>query len=90
MLLIIVPVVMKHVQSISSSVTLVRRYDNHASEYESYILVVHSELSNSTQWNVPKPLEKPRPPDPTVVQSHSEIHKHPAYPAPEPQQALLL
>ncbi|GKA52602.1 hypothetical protein Tco_0745917 [Tanacetum coccineum] len=68
-----VPIVMKPVQSMSSSVTPVRRYGNHASGYESYMLVVHSELPNSTQQNVPKPLGKQGPPDPTVVQSHSEI-----------------
>ncbi|GJV14462.1 hypothetical protein Tco_1359785 [Tanacetum coccineum] len=67
-----VPVVMKHVQSMSSSVTLVRRYGNPASGYESYVLAVHSELPNSTQWNVYKPLGKRGPPDPTVMQSHSE------------------
>ncbi|GKA98220.1 hypothetical protein Tco_0826114, partial [Tanacetum coccineum] len=50
--------VMKPVQSMSSSVTPVRRYGNPASGYESYILAVHSELPNSTQRNVPKPLEK--------------------------------
>ncbi|GJW40390.1 hypothetical protein Tco_0066235 [Tanacetum coccineum] len=61
-----------HVQSMSSSVTPVRRYGNPASGYESYMLAVHSELPNSTQQNVPKPLGKPGPPDPTVVQSHSE------------------
>ncbi|GKG42555.1 hypothetical protein Tco_0476853, partial [Tanacetum coccineum] len=53
-----VPVVMKHVQSMSSSVTPVRRYGNPASGYESYMLAVHSELPKSTQWNVPKPLGK--------------------------------
>ncbi|GJR54520.1 hypothetical protein Tco_1405041 [Tanacetum coccineum] len=70
--------VMKHVQSMSSSVTPVRRYGNLASEYESYMLAVHSELPNLTQWNVPKPLGKPRPPDPIVMQSHSET----VYPRP--------
>ncbi|GKC60428.1 hypothetical protein Tco_1088026 [Tanacetum coccineum] len=80
--LITVPVVMKHVQSMSSSVTLVRRYSNPASGYESCMLVVHSELPNSTQRNMPKSLRKRGPPDPTVVQSHSEnvyprpIHQH--------------
>ncbi|GKE49968.1 hypothetical protein Tco_1481226 [Tanacetum coccineum] len=72
MTLITVPVVMKHVYSMSSSVTPMRRYGNHASGYESYMLAVHSELPNSTQQNVPKPLGKPGPPDPTVMQSHSE------------------
>ncbi|GKF77059.1 hypothetical protein Tco_0229529, partial [Tanacetum coccineum] len=38
--LIIIPVVMKHVQAMSSSVTPVRRYGNPASGYESYILAV--------------------------------------------------
>ncbi|GJX19301.1 hypothetical protein Tco_0221978 [Tanacetum coccineum] len=68
--LIIVPVVMKPVQSMSSSVTPVRRYGNPTSGYESYMLAFHSELPNSTQQNVPKPLGKRGPPDPTVVQSH--------------------
>ncbi|GKG08785.1 hypothetical protein Tco_0334617, partial [Tanacetum coccineum] len=68
-----VPIVMKPVQSMSSSVTLVRQYSNPASRYESYMLAVHNELSNSTQQNVPKPLGKLGPPDLTVVQSHSEI-----------------
>ncbi|GKG12072.1 hypothetical protein Tco_0346309, partial [Tanacetum coccineum] len=58
---------MKHVQSMSSSVTPVRQYGNPASGYESYMLAVHSELSNSTQRNVPKPLGKRGPPDPKVV-----------------------
>ncbi|GKG25692.1 hypothetical protein Tco_0398838, partial [Tanacetum coccineum] len=49
---------MKHVQSMSSSVTPVRRYGNPASGYESYMLAVHSELPDSTQRNVPKPLGK--------------------------------
>ncbi|GJV61734.1 hypothetical protein Tco_1467834 [Tanacetum coccineum] len=71
-------VVIKHVQSMSSSVTPVRRYGNPTSGYESYMLAVHSELLNSTQRNVPKPLEKRGPPDPTVVQSHSET----VYPRP--------
>ncbi|GKE38019.1 hypothetical protein Tco_1461424, partial [Tanacetum coccineum] len=60
MLLTTIPVVMKPVQSMSSSMTLVRRYGNPASEYESYMLAVHSELSNSTQRNVPKPPGNPR------------------------------
>ncbi|GKF08872.1 hypothetical protein Tco_0043096 [Tanacetum coccineum] len=62
----------------SSSVTLGRRYGNPASGYESYMLAVHSELPNSTQRNVPKPFGKLEPPDPTVVQSHSET----VYPRP--------
>ncbi|GJX17670.1 hypothetical protein Tco_0218502 [Tanacetum coccineum] len=70
--LTIIPVVMKHVQSISSSVTPVRRYGNPASGYESYMLAAHGELSNSTQQNMPKPLRKLGPPNPTVVQSHSK------------------
>ncbi|GKA57655.1 hypothetical protein Tco_0756843 [Tanacetum coccineum] len=73
-----VPVVMKHVQSMSSLVTHMGRYGNPASGYESYMLTVHSELLNSTQRNVPKPLGKRGPPDPTVVQSHSET----VYPRP--------
>ncbi|GKC63936.1 hypothetical protein Tco_1096534 [Tanacetum coccineum] len=71
-----VPVVMKPVQSMSSSVTSVTRYFNPAYGYESYMLIVHSELPNSTQRNVPKPLRKLRPSDPTVVQSHSETVYH--------------
>ncbi|GJW95994.1 hypothetical protein Tco_0177802 [Tanacetum coccineum] len=67
MLLTTVPVVMKLGQSMSSSVTPVRLYGNPTSEYESYMLAIHSELPNSTQRNVPKPLGKPRPPDPTVM-----------------------
>nr|GEY04269.1 hypothetical protein [Tanacetum cinerariifolium] len=66
-----VHVVTKHVQSVSSSVNPVRRYGNLASGYEFYMLATHSELPNSTQWIVPKPLRKLRPPDPIVVQSHS-------------------
>ncbi|GKE55624.1 hypothetical protein Tco_1494809 [Tanacetum coccineum] len=60
----------------SSSVTPVRRYGNPASGYESYMLAVHSELPNSTQRNVPKPLRKPGPSDPTVMQSHSKTVYH--------------
>ncbi|GKA92191.1 hypothetical protein Tco_0814116, partial [Tanacetum coccineum] len=56
----------------SSPVTPVRRYGSPASVYESCMLAVHSELPNSTQRNVPKPLGKPGPPDLTVVQSHSK------------------
>ncbi|GKD96094.1 hypothetical protein Tco_1379991 [Tanacetum coccineum] len=67
-----VPIVMKPVRSMSLSVTPVRRYGNLTSGYECYMLAVHSELPNSTQRNVPKPLGKRGPPDPTVVQSHSE------------------
>nr|GEZ93727.1 hypothetical protein [Tanacetum cinerariifolium] len=51
-------VVTKHVQSMSSSVTPMRRYGNPASGYESYMLAAHSELPNSTQWIVPKPFGK--------------------------------
>ncbi|GJR60456.1 hypothetical protein Tco_1502618 [Tanacetum coccineum] len=72
MLLTTIPVMMKPVQSMSSPVTPVRRYGNPASEYESYMLAVHSELTNSTQRNVPKPFRKPGHPHPTSVQSHSE------------------
>ncbi|GKD93427.1 hypothetical protein Tco_1373264 [Tanacetum coccineum] len=78
MLLTTVHVVTKPVQSMSSLVTPVRRYGNPASEYESYMLAVHSELPNLTQQNVPKPLGKPGPPDPTVMKSHSET----VYPRP--------
>ncbi|GKE90000.1 hypothetical protein Tco_1567475 [Tanacetum coccineum] len=67
-----VPVVMKPMQSMSSTVTPVRRYGNPASGYESYMLAVHSELPKSTQRNVPKSLGKLGPHNPTVVQSYSE------------------
>ncbi|GKC83898.1 hypothetical protein Tco_1139615 [Tanacetum coccineum] len=64
----------------SSPVTPVRRYGSPASVYESCILAVDSELPNSTQWNVSKPLEKPGPPDPIIVQSHSEtVHPRPIH-----------
>ncbi|GKE52087.1 hypothetical protein Tco_1487243 [Tanacetum coccineum] len=76
--LITVPVVMKPMQSMSSSVTPVRLYGNLASGYESYMLAVHNELPNSTQQNVAKPLGKRRPSDPIAVQSHSET----VYPRP--------
>ncbi|GJU05704.1 hypothetical protein Tco_1122134 [Tanacetum coccineum] len=45
--LITVPVVMKHVQSMLSSVTPVRRYGNPPSGYESYMLAVHSETGRT-------------------------------------------
>ncbi|GKE09925.1 hypothetical protein Tco_1413476 [Tanacetum coccineum] len=63
---------MKYVQSMSLSMTPVKRYGNPESGYESYMPAAHSELSNSIPLNVPKPLEKLKPPDSTVVQSHSE------------------
>ncbi|GJW81011.1 hypothetical protein Tco_0144986 [Tanacetum coccineum] len=59
----------------SSSMTPVRRYGNPAFGYDSYMLAVHSELPNSTQRNVPKPLGKRGPPDRTVVQSHIGLVK---------------
>ncbi|GJY57055.1 hypothetical protein Tco_0456170 [Tanacetum coccineum] len=65
--LITVLVVMKPVQSMSSLMTPVRRYGNLASGYESYMLAVHSEMSNSTQRNMPKPLRERGPPNPIVV-----------------------
>ncbi|GKB38373.1 hypothetical protein Tco_0883315 [Tanacetum coccineum] len=66
--------------------------------------VAYSELLNSIPLNVPKPLEKLEPLDPTVVQSHggtdyprsirqlSMIAEsiYPGYPAPEPQRAQSL
>ncbi|GKG15582.1 hypothetical protein Tco_0357905 [Tanacetum coccineum] len=80
MLLITVLAVLKHVQSMSSSVTPVRRYESLVSLYESYMLAVYSELPNLTQRNVPKPLEKRGPPNPTVIQSHSEtVHPRPIH-----------
>ncbi|GJX85362.1 hypothetical protein Tco_0336136 [Tanacetum coccineum] len=71
-------VVPKHVQSMSPSVTPIRRCGNLASGYESYMLAAHSELSYLTRWNVPKPLEKLGPPGLIVMQSHSET----VYPRP--------
>ncbi|GKB13527.1 hypothetical protein Tco_0847450, partial [Tanacetum coccineum] len=59
-------------------VTLVRRYGSPTSGYESYMLAVRSEMPNSTQRNMPKPLGKPEPPDPIVVQFHSKT----VYPRP--------
>ncbi|GJW52440.1 hypothetical protein Tco_0093791 [Tanacetum coccineum] len=70
--LIIVPVVMKYAQSMSLSMTLVKQFGNPESRCEFYMLVAHSELPNSIPLNVPKPLEKLEPLDPTVVQSHGE------------------
>ncbi|GKA05596.1 hypothetical protein Tco_0684716 [Tanacetum coccineum] len=58
------------------SMTHVKRYGNLASGCESYRPAAHSELLNSSPVNVPKPLEKLEPPDPTVVQSHGGTY-HP-------------
>ncbi|GJX70000.1 hypothetical protein Tco_0307171 [Tanacetum coccineum] len=63
---------MKPVQSLLPSMTPVKRYGNPASRCESYRPAAHSELLNSIPLNVPKPLKKLEPPDPTVMQSHSE------------------
>ncbi|GKD06203.1 hypothetical protein Tco_1181177 [Tanacetum coccineum] len=52
--------------------TPMKRYGNPESGYESYMPAAHSELPNSIPLNVPKPLRKLEPPDPTVVQSHGE------------------
>ncbi|GKD51015.1 hypothetical protein Tco_1279991 [Tanacetum coccineum] len=57
----------------SLSMPPMKRYDDPESRCESYMPVAHSELPNSIPLNVPKPLEKLEPPDPTVVQSHGEI-----------------
>ncbi|GKF03922.1 hypothetical protein Tco_0034590 [Tanacetum coccineum] len=74
--LITVPIVMKPVQSMSSSVTPVRRYGNLASGCESYRPAAYSELVNSIPLNVPKPLKKLEPPDLIVVQSYSKTVYH--------------
>ncbi|GKF95471.1 hypothetical protein Tco_0288206, partial [Tanacetum coccineum] len=60
------------VQSMLLSMTPVKRYGNPASRCESYRPAAHSKLLNSILLNVPKPLEKLEPPNPTIVQSHSE------------------
>ncbi|GKA53559.1 hypothetical protein Tco_0746874 [Tanacetum coccineum] len=67
-----VPIVMKSVQSMSLSMTPVKRYGNPESGCESYMPAAHSELPNSIPLSVPKPLKKLEPPDPTVVQSYGE------------------
>ncbi|GJR28794.1 hypothetical protein Tco_1105026 [Tanacetum coccineum] len=64
---------MKPVQSMLPSMTHVKRYGNLASGYESYRPTAYSKLLNSILLNVPKPLEKLEPPDPTVIQSHGGI-----------------
>ncbi|GJT59329.1 hypothetical protein Tco_1002862 [Tanacetum coccineum] len=61
-----VPVVMKHVQSMSSSVTPVRRYSNPASRYEFIMLAVLSEMRTQTK-KYAKFSGKRGPPDLTVV-----------------------
>ncbi|GJS24387.1 hypothetical protein Tco_1306760 [Tanacetum coccineum] len=61
---------MKPVHSMLPSMTSMKRYGNPASGCESYRPATHSELLNSIPLNVPKPLEKLEPPNPTVVQSH--------------------
>ncbi|GKC53369.1 hypothetical protein Tco_1076114, partial [Tanacetum coccineum] len=80
--LITIPVVMKHVQSMSMSMTLVNRYDDLECKCESCMTVAHSEL---LPLNVPKPLEKLEPPNPTVVQSHGET----VYPRSIPQLFVI-
>ncbi|GKF31185.1 hypothetical protein Tco_0100983 [Tanacetum coccineum] len=72
-------------QSVSPSMTPMRRYDNLASGCESYMLAAHSELPNSIPQNVLKPLEKLGPPNPTVVHSHSETD----YPRPIRQLSVI-
>ncbi|GKB84310.1 hypothetical protein Tco_0956582 [Tanacetum coccineum] len=76
----------------SSSVAPVRRYCNPASRYESYRFAVHSELPNSTQRNVPKPIGKPGPPNPTVPWASIDEQKiMPESPAPlQPHRARSL
>ncbi|GKB32823.1 hypothetical protein Tco_0872224 [Tanacetum coccineum] len=88
---------MKFVQSMSLSMTPIKRYGNPESGYESYMPAAYSELPNSIPLNVPKPLEKLEPPDTTVMQSHSKtvyprpIHQlfeitesaYPEYPLPQ-------
>ncbi|GJX54654.1 hypothetical protein Tco_0283023 [Tanacetum coccineum] len=61
---------MIHVQSMLLSMTPVKRYGNLASGCESFRPAAHSELLNLIPLNVPKPLEKLEPSDPTIVQSH--------------------
>ncbi|GKF28230.1 hypothetical protein Tco_0094572, partial [Tanacetum coccineum] len=63
---------MKSLQSMSLSMTPVKRSGNPKSGYESYMPAAHSEMPYSILLNVPKPLEKLEPPDLTVVQSHGE------------------
>ncbi|GKE76851.1 hypothetical protein Tco_1542971 [Tanacetum coccineum] len=63
---------MKSVQSMSLSMTPVKRSGNPKYGCESYMPAAHSELPNSIPLSVPKPLEKLEPPDPTIVQSHGE------------------
>ncbi|GKF08230.1 hypothetical protein Tco_0042454, partial [Tanacetum coccineum] len=60
---------MKPMQSMSLSMTTVRRYDDPESKCESCMPVAHSKLPNSIPLNVLKPLEKLEPPGPTIVQS---------------------
>ncbi|GJY67021.1 hypothetical protein Tco_0469259 [Tanacetum coccineum] len=52
--------------------TPMKRSGNPESRCESYMLAAHSKLQNLILLNVPKPLEKLEPPDPTVVHSHGE------------------
>ncbi|GKA13519.1 hypothetical protein Tco_0693165 [Tanacetum coccineum] len=75
----------------SSSVTPVRRYRSPISVYESYMLAIHYELPNSAQRNVPKPLRKPGPPDPIVMQSHSEtVYPRPIHRLSETTESVYL
>ncbi|GKD24677.1 hypothetical protein Tco_1230891, partial [Tanacetum coccineum] len=71
--------------------TPMRRYGSPAFMYESCMLAVYSELPNSTQRNVPKPLRKLGPLDPTVVQSHSEtVHPRQIYRLSETTESVYL
>ncbi|GKE34885.1 hypothetical protein Tco_1454207 [Tanacetum coccineum] len=63
---------MKSVQSMSLSMTPVKRYGNPESGCESYMPAAHSELPNSIPLSMPEPIEKLEPLDPTVVQSYGE------------------
>ncbi|GJZ09419.1 hypothetical protein Tco_0543702, partial [Tanacetum coccineum] len=53
---------MKSVQPMSLSMTPVKRSDNPESGCESYMPAAHGELPNSISLNMPKPLEKLKPP----------------------------
>ncbi|GJY86536.1 hypothetical protein Tco_0500562 [Tanacetum coccineum] len=60
---------MKSVQPMSLSKTPMKRYDNPESGCESYMPAALGELPNSIPLNVPKPLEKLRPPALLIAQS---------------------
>ncbi|GKF19998.1 hypothetical protein Tco_0068636, partial [Tanacetum coccineum] len=64
-----IPAMMKPMQLVRPSKTPMKRSDSPASGCESCMPAAQSELLNSSLPNVPKPLEKLEPPDPTIVQS---------------------